>query len=89
MFDLALLDVDKVKLLVNVFVELWMLIIVIELSDPVIVTPSKTLLSPETNIVTEEFPEPVITRPPIVLFLPETMRIMVAFPLPVTEPPLN
>ena len=50
------------------FIELLMLISVIELLDPVIVIPLKTLLSPETNIVTEEFPEPVITRPPIVLF---------------------
>ena len=89
MFELAKLDVVMVILLVNVFVELLMLISVIELLDPVIVTPSKTLLSPETNIVTEQFPEPVMETPPIVLFWPETMRITVALPLPVTEPPTN
>ena len=50
MFELALLDVDMVILLVNVFCELVMLIIVREFSDPVTVIPSKTLLSPETYI---------------------------------------
>ena len=68
MFELAKLDVLKVKLLVNVFVEFLMSINVIELLDPVIVALSKTLLSPETNIVTEQFPEPVMETPPIVLF---------------------
>ena len=68
MFELAKLDVVKVKLLVNVFVELLMSINVIELLDPVIITLSKTLLSPETYIVTEQFPEPVMETPPIVLF---------------------
>ena len=54
-----------------------------------IVTFSKTLLFPETNIVIELFPEPVMVTPPIVLFWPETMRIIVAFPVPVTVPPKN
>lgn len=43
MFKLAFPEDVTVTLLVNVFDELVMLIIVIELSDPVIVIPSKTL----------------------------------------------